>query len=32
MGAASALFALRLGRAWHGGRLTQGGEETGDAI
>jgi MFS transporter, PPP family, 3-phenylpropionic acid transporter len=33
MGAVSALFALWLGRAWHGGRLTQGGgEEIGDAI
>jgi hypothetical protein len=33
MGAASAFFALWLRRAWHGGRLTQGGgEEIGEAI
>ncbi len=33
MGAISAVFALLLGRAWHGGRITQaGGEEIGDAI
>ena len=32
MGAASALFALWLSRAWHGGRLTQDGEEIGEAI
>ena len=33
MGVASALFALWLGRAWHGGRITAGGgEEIGDAI
>lgn len=33
MGAAAMVFAWWLGRAWHGGRLTQsGGEEIGDAI
>jgi PPP family 3-phenylpropionic acid transporter len=33
MGAAAMLFALCLGRTWHGGRLTQsGGEEIGDTI
>lgn len=33
MGAAALLFALWLGRAWHGGRLTEsGGEEIGDTI
>jgi PPP family 3-phenylpropionic acid transporter len=33
MGAAAMVFAWWLGRAWHGGRLTQGGgEEIGDTI
>ena len=33
MGVASALFAVRLGSTWHGGRLTQGGgEDIGEAI
>jgi PPP family 3-phenylpropionic acid transporter len=33
MGAAAMIFAWWLGRAWHGGRLTQSGnEEIGDTI
>ena len=33
MGAAALVFAFWLGRAWHGGRLTEsGGEEIGDTI
>jgi hypothetical protein len=33
MGLVAAGFAFWLGRAWHGGRITQGGgEEIGDAI